>query len=201
MVDAAGQGGQSALMAQLLAQSDPSDALVVAVSTPAGQPIACSDGSGGSNGSGSAGGSASPAGSVSASTLGGLFWGQDLRTAVAARFRVGLAAADWAMAADAANGDCPVSLAVTDADRYSAGAVLGAWQPPADPSSPTDPAWYLKTYPDAPPSRLLFSDLGRPVSAVLPGVHAPLQVTTAAGLTTLQAIDWLADAGANGGLA
>ncbi|HEY3869782.1 MAG TPA: hypothetical protein VGM10_15570 [Actinocrinis sp.] len=175
VVDAAGEGDPGPIVAKLLAQGNPAAAVVVVVSTSdnsadQGSGISCSDVPGGMQGD--------------------LFWGQDLRTAINARYRVGLGADDWGAVADAQNGTCPVTFALEDADRYSAAAVLGAWQPPSASGSDTDPAWYLKTFP-APPSRLLFSDLGRPVSQVLPGVRSPLQVTTATGMDVPAAVTWL----------
>jgi hypothetical protein len=170
VVDAAGEGDPGPIIDKLLAQANPAAAVVVVVSTADASGLSCSDIPGGMQG--------------------GLFWGQDLRTAVSARFRVGLGAGDWGAVSDAQNGTCPVTFALEDADRYSAAAVLGAWQPPASPGSDTDPAWYLKTFP-APPSRLLFSDLGRPVSQVLPDVRSPLQVTTATGMDVPAAVTWL----------
>jgi hypothetical protein len=170
VVDVAGEANVDLIVGKLLAQANPAGAVVVVVSTADGSGISCVDVAGGQQGE--------------------QFWGQDVRTAISARYRVGLGAGDWGVLADAQDGNCPLILAVEDADRYSAAAVLGAWQPPDSPGSDTDPGWYLKTFP-APPSRLLFSDLGRPVSQVLPGVRSPLQVTTATGMDVPAAVTWL----------
>lgn len=131
-------------------------------------------------------------------TSGQLFWSQDLRTAIAARFRVRLNAASWGALSTGPDGDCAAALALEDAGRYSAGAVLGPWHRHGSPGTAADPAWWLRTYP-APPSRLLFANLGQPPSAVLGPVRPPLQVTTTADMNEYSAVDWLAQALQNGG--
>ncbi len=127
-----------------------------------------------------------------------LFWGQDLRTAVADSYRVRLSPAAWGALASGSGNGCAISLALEDAGRYSAAAVVGPWKPAGPPDTPADPAWWLRSYP-APPSRLLFAATGVPPQAILGPVRPPLQVTSAPGPTTdFQTLDWLAQTLGNG---
>jgi hypothetical protein len=125
--------------------------------------------------------------------VGELFWGQDLRTAIASRFRVHLGANAWGALSSGPDADCATDLAIQDAGRYSVAAALGPWPH----SAHGNPAWWLRTYP-TPPVRLLFAGLGQPPDALLGPVHPPLQVTAAAAMTPYQAVDWLAEALQNG---
>lgn len=129
----------------------------------------------------------------------GLFWGQDLRTALATSYRVRLDPAAWGALGSGPGDDCALSLALEDAGRYSAAAVVGPWTRNGPPGSPADPAWWLSNYPP-PPSRLLLAAAGTPPQAILGGpAHPPLQVTTAPGSTTAyDALGWLARTLQNG---
>jgi hypothetical protein len=127
-----------------------------------------------------------------------LFWGQDLRTAVAGAYRVRLSPAAWGALAKGTDNACAVALALGDAGRYSAAATIGPWHQSGPFHHSFDPAWWLRNYP-APPSRLLFADAGVPLQAILGPVNPPLQVTAAAGSTTeYAALDWLARTLQNG---
>lgn len=129
----------------------------------------------------------------------GLFWGQDLRTALADTYRVRLDPAAWGALGSGPGTDCALSLALEDAGRYSAAAVVGPWTRNGPPGSPADPAWWLRNYPP-PPSRLLLAAVGTPPEAILGGpARPPLQVTTAPGPTTAyDALGWLARTLQNG---
>lgn len=171
VVDSTGQNGSAQLLADLAAHPPHHPVVVVVVDTLTGRPIGCTDQPGGPQG--------------------GLFWGQDLRTAIGAKYRVGLDPQSWGVYGTGADEPCAITLAVENAGRYSAAAVRGPWASAATPGTAADPAWWLRTYP-APPSRLLFADLGRPVESLLGPVRPPLQVTSATGASDATALDWLA---------
>lgn len=128
-----------------------------------------------------------------------LFWGQDLRTAVATAYRVRLDPAAWGALGSGQGDDCALSLALEDAGRYSAAAVVGPWTRRGPLDSPADPAWWLRNYP-APPSRLLFAATGTTPQAILGApARPPLQVTATAGPTSeYDALGWLAQTLQNG---
>jgi hypothetical protein len=138
--------------------------------------------------------------SYQAGPTGALFWGQDLRTAIAAQFRVRLNAASWGALSTGSDDSCAAALALEDAGRYSAAAVVGPWPRDGSPGTAADPAWWLRTYP-APPVRLLLAGLGKSPESVLGPVHPPLQVTATGTVTEYSAVNWLAQALQNGGSA
>jgi hypothetical protein len=128
------------------------------------------------------------------------FWGQDLRTAIADSYRVRLSPAAWGVMGSGPGGagDCAVALALEDAGRYSAAAVIGRWQRAGAPNSPADPAWWLRNYP-APPSRLLFAATGESPQAILGPVQPPLQVSSSPGpANDYSTLQWLAQTLRNG---
>jgi len=129
---------------------------------------------------------------------GELFWGQDLRTAIAARYRVRLDAASWGALSTGSDDDCAAALALEDAGRYSAAAVLGPWRRSGRPDTAADPAWWLRTN-VPPPVRLLFAGLGQSPDSLLGPVRPPLQVTATADMTEYSAVEWLAQALQGGG--
>jgi hypothetical protein len=129
---------------------------------------------------------------------GELFWGQDLRTAIAARYRVRLNAASWGALSTSSEDNCAAAMALEDAGRYSAAAVLGPWRHSGSPGTAADPAWWLRTN-VPPPVRLLFAGLGQSPASLLGPVRPPLQVTATADLSEYSAVDWLAQALQNGG--
>ena len=127
--------------------------------------------------------------SYSSDPTGELFWGQDLRTAVAGRFRVHLDAGSWGALASGPDRDCAAALAVDDAGRYSAAAVLG----PASPGAAAQtPPWWQHTYP-APPVHLLLAGLGPSAGIQAGPPRPPLQITVADTMTELGAVNWLAE--------
>ncbi len=129
---------------------------------------------------------------------GELFWGQDLRTAIAARFRIRLDAASWGALSTGSGDDCAADLALQDADRYSAAAMLGPWKHSGRPGTAADPAWWLRTN-VPPPVRLLFAGLGQSPDSMLGPVRPPLQVTAAPDMSEYDAVDWLAQTLQNSG--
>lgn len=128
-----------------------------------------------------------------------LFWGQDLRTAVADSYRVRLDPAAWGALAGGPSSDCAISLALEDAGRYSAAAAVGPWKLNGPPGTAADPAWWLSSYPP-PPSRLLFAASGVAPQVILGGpARPPLQVTSTPGpATAYDALGWLAQTLQNG---
>src|SRR5579875_780451 len=150
VIDATGEGYAQSVFNTLEDQPKPLPAILIVVSNVGSTPLSCVNTPGGAQGE--------------------LFWGQDLRTAVAAKYRVNVAAADWGFFADGVDMDCPVALGLGDAGRYSAAAVLGHWRAPDQPGTALDAPWFLHAFP-APPSRLLFVDLGEPLSKALPDVR------------------------------
>ena len=121
---------------------------------------------------------------------GELFWGQDLRTAIAARFRVRLNAASWGALSTGADDECAPALALEDADRYSAAATLGPWRHPGHPGTADPAGWLRSNIP--PPVRLLFAGLGQSPDSLLGPVRPPLQVTATPDMSEYSAVDWLA---------
>ena len=179
VVDANTASDATALASALQHSADGSPAVVVIVDGAGGHDVPCG---------------------YQAGPTGALFWAQDLRTAIAAQFRVRLNAASWGALSTGSDDNCAAVLALEDAGRYSAAAVLGPWPRNGSPGTAADPAWWLRTYP-APPVRLLLAGLGQSPESVLGPVHAPLQVTATAAMTEYSAVNWLAQALQNGGSA
>ena len=173
VVDANADPDTAGLPASLLHSPDRHPAVIVIVNGANGRDIPCSGAQDGQTGE--------------------LFWGQDLRTAIAARFRVHLNAASWGALSSGPDSDCAAALAVEDAGRYSAAAVLGPWRHRGPHGPGGDPAQWLRSYPP-PPSRLLLDGLGQPPTALFGPVRPPLQVVSATGMTEYAAVDWLAQA-------
>lgn len=178
LVDDAGQTGGAQLAAQLLAAHGTTQpTAVVIVDTVDGAPLPCMNTPDGAQGE--------------------LFWSQDVRTAVASRFRIGLGAHSWAVLGSDADGACAASLAIADSARFSAAAALGTWAP-ATASGPApelgdtaNPAAWLRTF-HAPPVQLLLSAQGGPVDRELDCVvRSPFQVRSATDPSRLAALDWL----------
>ena len=165
VVDATGEQSATADVQALSREPHPLDALVVVVDTADGSSIPCTDQPGGA--------------------LGGLFWGQDLRSAIVAHYRVALAADAWGVLGTGPDASCALTLALSDSSRYSAAAVLA---PPRH--SAFDPVWYLNTYP-APPSRILLSAIPGSPAAFLGHVRPPLQVTDTPNTDVQGALNWL----------
>src|SRR5579859_6083427 len=105
---------------------------------------------------------------------GGQFWAQDLRSAIAARYSVGLSAASWGVLAAGPNASCALQFALADSTRYSAAAAIN---PAPNSSSPSpsaanpssaafNPSSWLATYP-APPSRILLAGVSGSPDGVL----------------------------------
>ncbi len=157
----------------------PIQALVVIVDTANGSTIPCTDQPGGAQG--------------------GQFWAQDLRSAIAARYSVGLSAASWGVLAAGPNASCALQFALADSTRYSAAAAIN---PAPNSSSPSpsaanpssaafNPSSWLATYP-APPSRILLAGVSGSPDGVLGHVRPPLQATATGNTDTQSALSWLA---------
>lgn len=165
VVDATGEQAAAADVQTLSHEPHPLQAVVVVVDTPSGANIPCTDQPGGAQG--------------------GQFWGQDLRSAIAAHYRVALAGSSWGVLGTGPAATCALTFALADSTRYSAAAVV---QPPRH--SAFDPVWYLNTYP-APPSRILLSGISGSASGFLGHVRAPLQVTMTPNTDLQSSLTWL----------
>ncbi|HEU5332111.1 MAG TPA: hypothetical protein VFU73_05095 [Actinocrinis sp.] len=165
VIDATGEQSAASDVQALGHEPHPLDAVVVVVDTADGSSIPCTDQPGGAQG--------------------GLFWSQDLRSAIAAHYRVALDPGSWGMLGTGPDATCALVSALSDSTRYSAAAVLG---PPRH--SAFDPVWYLNTYP-APPSRILLSEVSGTPTAFLGHVRAPLQVTETPNTDVQGALTWL----------
>jgi hypothetical protein len=131
----------------------------------------------------------------SASQQGALFWDQDLRTALAARFRVSLDPADWAVVGGGANAACAGTLAVLSSDYYSAAATIGPWteppSPPQDPPAMADsPGKWLQLYP-GPPSDILLVNPDQATMSIFAADTGALRVQSRSGLTDHEVFVWL----------
>ncbi|MBS2962573.1 hypothetical protein KGA66_05910 [Actinocrinis puniceicyclus] len=178
VVDESADPGVSTLSSELMSSAAQPGAVVVIVRGDGHHPIPCVN--------------------QADAPTGELFWGQDLRTAVADAYRVRLEPAAWGALSSGSGNACALSLAVEDAGRYSAAAVFGPWRAPGSPATTGGPAWWLRNYP-APPSRLLLAASGASSQAILGPVRPPLQVTSTTGPTSeYAALDWLARTLANG---
>jgi hypothetical protein len=126
---------------------------------------------------------------------GALFWDQDLRTAIAAHFRVDRNPADWAVVGAGTNAACAGTLAVLSSGYYSAAATIGPWTGPADPpqdppAAADNPQQWLRLYP-GPPSSILLVDPDQATEAVFPADPGALRVTSRTGMTPGQVFAWL----------
>lgn len=154
-------------------------ALIVVVSTGGAPSIPCIDIAG------------SPTGQ------GALFWDQDLRTAIATRYRTRLNAGDWGIVGGGANSQCAGTLAVLSAGYYSVGAALGAWTAPeyppgsVPPATAVDPEQWLKLYP-GPPSDLLLVNPDPATAAAFASNPGALRVSNESGLDADQVFTWVA---------
>jgi len=166
VVDATGERAAADDVQTLSSEPRPPQAVVVVVDTANGSSIPCTDQPGGAQG--------------------GLFWGQDLRSAIAAHYRVGLGAGSWGVLGTGPDASCALAFALADSSRYAAAAVV---QPPRH--GPFDPVWYLNTYP-APPSRILLAGLVGPAAGFLGHVRPPLQVTVTPNTDMQSTLSWLA---------
>ena len=131
-----------------------------------------------------------PGVNVPEGTQGELFWSQDLRTALAAHYRVAESSADWGVAGVGQSGGAAINLAVQDSTRYALAAAVGAWT-----SGPTQDSWpgidrYLSGVP-TPAVRLLYNPAARNIPSKILGTDGQLQVVTQTSLTLSSALDWL----------
>ena len=184
----AGSGGPAITAAQAQQTLDPQDsqdpqnpravpALVVYVDTAGGPAIPCT------NVSGSAGGQ------------GALFWDQDLRSALSARFRTRPDPSAWAVIGGGANAACAGTLAVLSSGYYSTAATIGPWtQPSASPQDPpaqaTSPGRWLSLYP-GPPSDILLVDPDQATKSIFAANPGALRVDIRSGLSAREVFDWV----------
>lgn len=137
------------------------------------------------------GGTAIPGVNVPEGVQGELFWSQDLRQALAARYAVGTAAADWGVVGVGQSGAAAINLAVQDSSRYGLGAAVGDdWT-----SAPEQDSWpgideYLSAAPP-PAVRLLFDSSAPDVPGKIAASDGPLLVTSQSNLSLSAAADWL----------
>ena len=128
---------------------------------------------------------------------GALFWDQDLRTAIAAHYRVGLGPENWAVVGLNRTAACAGTLAVLSSGYYGAAATFGPWTEAPDSQDPAaaavNPEQWLKLYP-GPPSSLLLVDADAQTKAVFSGGVGGLQVTTQRTYTLQQMLTWLVQA-------
>lgn len=135
-------------------------------------------------------GGAIPGVNVPQGPQGELFWGQDLRTALVARYRVDSGPADWGIAGVGMSGDAAINLAVQDSTRYGLAAAAGDWT-----EAPEQDSWpgidrFLESVP-APPVRLLYNDTVADVPGRIHDSDGPLLVAARTGLDLTGALDWL----------
>ena len=132
---------------------------------------------------------------------GELFWSQDMRTALAAHYRVDTAAADWGVAGVGGSGGAAINLAVQDSTHYGLAAAVGDWT-----GVPAQDSWpgidtFLTGAP-TPAARLLYDPSAPNIPARLRTTSGSLLVATQHGLTLGNALAWLgASIDANGGIA
>jgi hypothetical protein len=143
-----------------------------------------------STSAGSNAASAIPGVNVPAGPQGELFWGQDLRTALAAHYRVDTAPADWGIAGVGASGGAAINLAVQDSTCYGLAAAVGDWT-----SAPAQDSWpgidkYLAGVP-APAVRLLYNAAAPGIPGKIQTSDGPLLVAGQSGLDLSSALDWL----------
>ena len=128
---------------------------------------------------------------------GALFWDQDLRSAIAARYRVDLAPENWGVVGINQTAACAGTLAVISSAYYGGAATFGAWDqapnPQDPPSAATTPAQWLKLYP-GPPSSLLLVDADDATKGVFAGDIGELKVSEQDSSSLEQMMSWLARA-------
>lgn len=183
VIDATGEQSAAADATALSSAPRPISALVVIVDTANGSAIPCADQPGGAQG--------------------GQFWAQDLRSAIAAHYSVGLTASDWGALAAGPDSSCALQFALADSSRYSAAAAINPTPHSAAAAGTTsstgfNPAWWLATYP-APPSRILLAGITGSPDSVLGHVRPPLQTTVTGNADTQSALSWLAQTLSQGG--
>jgi hypothetical protein len=135
-------------------------------------------------------GAAIPGVNVPDGPQGELFWGQDLRSALAARYRVEQNAADWGIAGAGASGAAAINLAVQDSTRYGLAAAVGDWT-----DVPARDSWpgidrYLADAP-APAVRLLYDAAAPEIPDRIRTSDGPLLVAGQSDLDLTGALDWL----------
>lgn len=141
--------------------------------------------------SGPSGESAIPGVNVPEGAQGELFWSQDLRQALAARYRVDAPAADWGILGAAESGTAAIDLAVQDPAHYGLAAAVGSdWT-----SAPAPDSWpgvdrYLSAVP-SPAVRLLYDSSAPDVPSRIRSSDGPLVVVSRSGLSLTAAADWL----------
>jgi len=182
VVDSTGSAGPSgtAVTAPEAQSADNVPALLVFVSNSGEPAIPCTNVAG------------------SANQQGALFWDQDLRTAIATRFRATLNPADWAVVGGGANAACAGTLAVLSSDYYAAAATIGPWAEPAspvqDPPAIADsPGRWLQLYP-GPPSDILLVDADQQTKSIFTANPGALRVQAQSGLSAHQVFVWLTQA-------
>ena len=125
---------------------------------------------------------------------GALFWDQDLRSAIAARYRVDLAPENWGVVGMNPTAACAGTLAVVNSAYYGAAATYGAWDQAPNPQDPPDaattPAQWLKLYP-GPPSSLLLVDADDTTKAVFTGNIGELKASEQNTSSLDQMVSWL----------
>jgi hypothetical protein len=125
---------------------------------------------------------------------GALFWDQDLRSAIAARYRVESGPENWAVLGVNETAAAAGTLAVLSSGYYAAAATYGPWSRPADTQDPAaaavTPEQWLKLYP-GPPSSLLLVDADEQTRAALSGQTGELHVTTEQTLPLDRTLAWL----------
>jgi hypothetical protein len=131
-----------------------------------------------------------PGVNVPEGTQGELFWSQDLRTALAAHYRVAASSADWGVAGVGPSGGAAINLAVQDSARYALAAAVGNWT-----GAPAQDSWpgidkYLAAVP-TPSVRLLYDSTAPNIPGKIRATDGQLQVATQSGLSLTSALDWL----------
>jgi hypothetical protein len=140
-----------------------------------------------------------PGVNVPAGAQGELFWSQDLRAALAARFPVDQDAADWGIAGAGRSGGAAIDLAVQDSGRYGLAAAAGDWTAESAQDSWPGIDKYLGAVP-APAVRLFYDSSAPGIPSRIRADDGPLVVATRSGLELGAALDWLgASLDANGG--
>ena len=121
---------------------------------------------------------------------GELFWSQDLRTALAAHYRVAGASADWGVAGVGPSGGAAINLAVQDSTRYALAAAVGDWTGAPDQDSWPGIDKFLSAVP-TPSVRLLYDSAAPNIPGKIRATDGQLQVATQSGLSLGSALDWL----------
>jgi hypothetical protein len=132
--------------------------------------------------------------SGAAGQQGALFWDQDLRSAVSARYRADPAPENWGVVGLGDTAACAGTLAVLSSDYYGAAAAFGPWNDPPDsqdpPTAAVTPGQWLKLYP-APPSSLLLVNADEQTTAAFAGGGGRLRVTNQRSQDFDQMVSWL----------